>query len=104
MRSSNADHAAIITAFNPNSYLHTRIENLARQQQLMTLIKKHGFEFFSGRNIDPRGEWPDEESFLILGLDFDCANNLARKFDQNAFVWIEHNQAYLHTTSSLSFT
>ncbi|MBP59503.1 MAG: hypothetical protein CMF07_11005, partial [Idiomarina sp.] len=38
-------------------------------------------------------QWPPEASFMILGLSQETAIDLAREYQQNALVWIEHQQA-----------
>ena len=43
--------------------------------------------FLRGRGIDPKGEWPDEASLLILGISFKDACALAAELGQNALLW-----------------
>jgi hypothetical protein len=40
-----------------------------------------------GAGYDPRGTWPEEKSFLVLGLDLETSRALGREFNQNAIVW-----------------
>ena len=42
---------------------------------------------FAGAGRDLAGTWPEESSFVVLGLDLDAARALGREFSQNAIVW-----------------
>jgi len=77
---------AFLTAANPGSRLLSDNENLVRHEQLIALVE--GFPAAPGRGEDPDHRWPDEPSLLIGGLPVSKAQDLARRFGQNAFVHI----------------
>ena len=37
---------------------------------------------------DPTGAWPEEKSFLALGVGEDTARKLGNRFRQDAVVWV----------------
>lgn len=85
---------AFITACNPQSQLLTDDENKGRNKQLATHLEKVSQVYcFSGAGQDRDQQWPPEASFMILGLSQETAIDLAREYQQNALVWIEHQQA-----------
>jgi hypothetical protein len=77
---------AFLTAANPGSRLLSDSENHVRHEQLISLVER--YPFAPGCGEDPDHEWPDEPSLLIGGLTVSEAQDLARRFGQNAFVHI----------------
>lgn len=47
----------------------------------------HPEQIIKGESRDPSGAWPEEKSFLALGLDLETSQVLGREFGQNAIVW-----------------
>lgn len=85
---------AFITAFNPQSRQLTLEDNRERNQQLEAeLVGFKDIRYFYGAGQDRSLQWPAEESFMVLGLSQQTAIDLARRYQQNAFLWIEHRQA-----------
>ena len=82
--------AAFVTAFNPLGTLQTFEANQAASARLAgrlgQLARGEG-RVFAGAGSDLSGTWPEEKSFLVLGLDLDAARALGREFNQNAIVW-----------------
>ena len=60
-----------------NANLASRLRQLARHEE----------RIIEGTGFDPRGTWPEERSFLVLGLDLEASRALGREFKQNAIVW-----------------
>lgn len=81
------DSAAFITAWNPYSESLSNEENIARNDQLKNELKLRSLKFLEGFGQDPLGQWPGEESFLILGVSLETSKKLGVKFKQNAIVW-----------------
>ncbi len=77
---------AILTAWNPGSQRLDEGENRTRQTALELRLLERGCEPYAGENVAEGGEWPVEESCLVLGLDCAAAAGLARDFGQNALV------------------
>jgi sugar phosphate isomerase/epimerase len=84
-----AGSAVFVTAFNPFSQRLCDDDNAARQRRLKAHLARLGFATIEGAGIDPTGQWPSEESVLALGADRPAADDLMRKFEQNAVVFVE---------------
>lgn len=48
-----------------------------------------GLPFLEGEGGPETGRWEPEESFLILGLEYQQALHLGRHYEQNAIMWAE---------------
>jgi hypothetical protein len=81
--------AAFLTACNPGSLPTDPAVNRAAQAALVEAAAQLGHPTLPGVAVDPHGDWPDEDSVLVLGIDAAAAIRLARRFGQNALVWIE---------------
>jgi hypothetical protein len=82
--------AAFITACNPWGKLQSPEANSVANSRLADqLWQRPGGEArtIEGAGYDPRGTWPEEKSFLVLGLDLEASRALGREFNQNAIVW-----------------
>ena len=83
----NVSRWAYITGWNPHSKAFSEAENKKRNQQLKTDLK----EYFvvEGQGIGRTGNWPPEESFLILGISRGTALSIGEKYGQNAILYGE---------------
>lgn len=81
--------ATFITAHNPFSEALPADKNLALHKALKNDLKKRSLQFFEGIGQHPSGDWPGEQSFLVLDLDLAAATALAQHYEQNAFVWCD---------------
>jgi hypothetical protein len=79
--------AAFITAYNPFGEILTDEENKLRNNQLKLDIDTLELTVVKGFGQDKLGEWGQEESFLICGLDLDASKKVGMKYQQNAIVW-----------------
>ena len=77
---------AFLTAYNPHSNPLSDAENAERQRTFTVQVTGFGFQTFTGRGIGDDGNWPAEESLLILGITRETALTLAQTWEQNAFV------------------
>jgi len=84
--------ACLVTAHNPHSQLLTVAENEKRQHSLESWLMNNDYRWIDALSIDPKKEWPDEAQCLILGLGEKVGGDLARLFDQNAYVYLAINQ------------
>lgn len=80
--------AAFVTACNPGSLGVDAATNQAAQAALLSAAARLGHPTLPGAATDPEGAWPDEEGVLVLGIDAAAATMLARRFGQNALVWM----------------
>ena len=85
--------AAYLTAWNPHSSLVSEVENIAAQDRLRQELSTAGFAALDGEGVGHTGDWPPEPSLLVLGIPRNEATRLARKYRQNAFLWIARGQA-----------
>lgn len=75
-----------ITAWNPYSKPLDLETNRNRNKELLSEIQTTAkYIVLNGIGESSDGFW-SEESFLVLGIDKDTAQSLARKFEQNAIV------------------
>ena len=82
--------AAFITACNPFSVSQSCEANdavCARLRYALIRRAAHPEQIIKGESRDPSGAWPEEKSFLALGLDLETSQLLGREFGQNAIVW-----------------
>jgi len=80
-----------ITAFNPFGDLLMDEENKAKQKMLVSEITDLGFDMMTGRGIAQSGDWPPEESVIVLGCNESTAITLSQKYHQNAVVFSNQN-------------
>ena len=79
-------HWAFISACNPQSAQLTEAENSARMAQLATAVEQGGWACLPALGEGAAGDWPPEESLLVLGIQAAEALALARHFDQAALL------------------
>ena len=83
---NNAFYYAFITAENPFSNSFDPEENLDLMNRLATDLQELQLSFLHGVGIDPLGNWPGENSFLVLDIHPLKSSELGRKYQQNAIV------------------
>ena len=77
---------AFLTACNPGARRLGVTENRARTNALELSLRRGGFLFYAGRSGSDAGDWPEETSFLVVGIARREADRLRRRFGQDAFV------------------
>ena len=84
----NVESSAFLTAHNPYSQLVTDSENTILQNSLKSDLDSLGLTFINGfgQGSEANSDWK-ESSFLVLGIDFEMATALAKKYKQNAYIW-----------------
>jgi hypothetical protein len=88
MREHGAKTAAYLTAVNPRSERLSDEENMGRLAELDVVLDRGGFTYFKGRAVADRGDWPVEESRLVLGIKEHHAQYLGYLLDQRAILLI----------------
>ena len=83
--------ALFITACNPFGEPHGVHDNEAAHIRLRAVLDTLTEHVIEGAGAHPAGDWPEEKSFLALGIDLDTARDLGREFSQNAIVWAGHD-------------
>ena len=86
MRKNGYQSWAFVTAFNPGSQSLSEDENRTRHQQLQLDIQTQDLPFFHGAGCPAKGDWQPELSLLILGISYDNARILGRRYEQLAIV------------------
>lgn len=81
--------SAFLTAYNPYSKQASPESNMAVQRDLLAELEARDLKWIEGAGRDPSGKWPPEPSVLVLGIEYHAANDLAVKFEQNAFVFAD---------------
>jgi hypothetical protein len=79
----------VMTAYNPMSVPKTAAENDKAQNQLIEDINLQGFKYLPAEGVGMDGLWPPEPSIFICGLNATEANEIAKKYQQAAFVEIQ---------------
>lgn len=81
--------AAFITAWNPLGRALSDSENAHRNALLQQELVRRSLPHWPGQGKGSAGDWPGEDSFLVLGLDLAAAARLATEVEQNALVWAD---------------
>jgi hypothetical protein len=76
-----------ITAFNHFGQQQSAHENEAAHSRLGECLRALTARVVEGVGTDPNGAWPQERSYLALGVDQSAASELGAKFHQDAVVW-----------------
>lgn len=92
LRYHNSSAGVFLTAFNPRSLRLSAQENGERHQMLIADLDLLSHSYFDGEGRDPNGNWLSEKTLFILGLAEVQAEKMARKYTQNAYVFIEHGE------------
>jgi hypothetical protein len=88
-----ANRATIVTAFNPRSRVLAPDANAARHRDLVRLLEERGSSFLYGEGRDPGGYWTPETECIVFDISLAEGLEIARRFDQNAVVFIERGKA-----------
>jgi hypothetical protein len=87
-RSSRADCATFVTACNPLGVDVGHEANAKLHNILRETLSHRSLKYVSGVGKHPSGNWPEESSYLVLGLSLESAKTLGRQLEQNAIIWI----------------
>jgi hypothetical protein len=61
-------------------------ENAAAMKALEADLQNLGLAYFPGEGADPKGLWPAETSFLVMGMSHEQAISSAKAYRQNAVL------------------
>jgi hypothetical protein len=89
MKSHNLFTAVYVTAYNSQGKNTEPHINVKSQKNLSGDVRRTGLPFWEGFGEDPTGRWKSEPSFLILGITLADAEELGKRYGQNAIVWME---------------
>ena len=84
---TKTDSALFITAFNPFGTLQSRDANLSAHARLGEHLRALTHLTYEGCGGGPSGDWPEESSYLVLGINKPTAELLGRRMQQDAVVW-----------------
>jgi hypothetical protein len=98
-----AESAIFLTASNPHSVLLNETENADRSERLEQELRARHHRYFIGTSGCPDARWPEEKSFLILGITADEAQGWLENHQQNACLLIDREgQVSLRFNTSLA--
>ncbi len=83
---NNCNSYAFVTAYNPYSELKTKEEN-QKMNELLHQELKNQYQLYDGEGVGEDSSWEPEKSFLILGIDYEKARAIGKKYSQNAIVF-----------------
>jgi len=83
----DATSSTFITAHNPRGEIVALAQNSSRHDQLENDLKMTGSIIVPGIGQDPGKQWPEEPSFLVIGLTQNQACELGKRYEQNAIVY-----------------
>lgn len=98
LKSHNANWAALITAWNPQSTPTDEAINIANQQRLIARVSEE-YKYFPADGRAPDGSWPVEPSLFVLGIQPETARALGREFGQCAILVVHSIGAKIHLVS-----
>ncbi len=76
---------AFISAGNPRSSLLPAADNAHRHAELKQRCSS--YRCYEGLGVPADGDWPAEQSLLVIGISRDSARTLGSHFQQNAIVF-----------------
>jgi Protein of unknown function (DUF3293) len=82
-----ADQAVFITAWNPQSVRLAAVENGSRQEALVREVRGRGYAVIGGHGAGAGGDWPAEDSLLVVGMPAEEGMELGMRFGQLAVVF-----------------
>lgn len=88
MKRRGVKTAAYIAAFSVRHPQDVEEETRKRQEELDRLIKQCRYESYVGQALSDEGDWPEEDSRLVLGVTQIRAGMFSGKFGQSAFVFV----------------
>lgn len=86
LRSEGVDCWAFVTAWNPRSEKLSIKNNRLRNIALCGELRCAGLRWWPGQGVGDGGDWPPEDSLLVLGLNAVDALALGRRHGQHAVV------------------
>jgi hypothetical protein len=92
LAAQGAEGAAFLTAWNPFSQPLPDADNILAQARLAADLDILCTAILPGEGTGEIGDWPPEPSLFAVGISQADATYLARKYRQNAFVWITRGQ------------
>jgi hypothetical protein len=92
LEDAGAETAAFVTAANPGGRPADPADNALAAEALLLAQEQAGYACVVGEGRDPLGEWPAEESVLVLGMPRAEAEILGRSYEQNAIVYLERGR------------
>jgi Protein of unknown function (DUF3293) len=82
-----AESWAFITASNPGCRALSDEENRVRHSELRKAVLKLGFTCLNGYGLGDSGDWPAEESLLVVNATQELALLLGEQFGQLAVIY-----------------
>jgi len=90
MKEGGLFSASVLTAYNPHSIVQSDFVNQTNQISLLHDLKAERFLIFEGEGRHPLGGCEPEPSFLIFSPSLHLSEQLADKYGQNAFLYVQN--------------
>ncbi len=87
----NVNTCAYITAYNPYSKIVDTDENIKNNESLKLLLEQNNYKYIEGFGCHPSNEWEKEYSFLIIGIEYNNACDIGKKYNQTAILWCDND-------------
>lgn len=94
MREMGATTGALLTAYNPESQRRSDAENKKAQDALEDELASMTFRTIKGEGRSRSGDWPAEPSVFVFNISLTDAEELAKKYAQNGFLWAGTSDGY----------
>ncbi|MEM9529930.1 MAG: DUF3293 domain-containing protein [Pseudomonadota bacterium] len=88
-RESQLNSAALVTACNPWHRRTDNADNLLTTDRLRVTLESLTQDVFDATNRSVDIKWPEEPSFLALGISRSKALRIAQEYKQNAVLWAD---------------
>jgi hypothetical protein len=85
--------AIVVSAINPRSRVLPPETNARLHDELVHLLEQCNLQFLHGEGRDPKGHWIPEIECIVFGMSLADGLAIARRFDQNAVVYLERGRA-----------
>jgi hypothetical protein len=89
---SRSDCCTFVTACNPLGVDAGDVTNAALHSALRDTLNNRSLKCIDGAGRHPSGSWPEEPSYLVLGLSLEAAKTLGKQLAQNAIIWAGHDR------------
>jgi hypothetical protein len=86
-RHHGVDCSCLVTACNPLSRLQSDRQNRLAMERLEQVLRGADRKWIEAVGYLPGGDWPAEPSLLVLGCPLAEAEQLGKRFQQNAVLW-----------------
>lgn len=89
LKKENKKSWAFLTAYNPYSILVPEEQNEFNQNKLIKILLNENYILYDGIASSSDNSFPEEKSFLCIGISFERSIEIGNEFEQNAILYAE---------------